>query len=125
MKNKIAKAIRVTAIILIILGAIGSFVLAATAIDVLGKTEFSFSILLQSLMVTALGGLLLIGFSEVIELINTIKGNTEKAGEDIQTILVHTIAMYKANEEKPDLCKKCGTPLPKGSRACPNCNHWN
>lgn len=114
MENKIARIIRKTAIVLLVLGIIGSFVLAGSAVDVYGDPEFSFSVLLQSLMVTALGVLLLIGFSEVIELL-------EKAAQNTRALLFHVTAIYKDGGDKPDLCENCGAPLPNGCRVCPNC----
>ena len=69
-ENTIAKMIKVIAIAILILGTIGSF--ASSFHDVYGKNEFSFAGFIIAETVTIISGVIFLGFSEVIKLLQEI-----------------------------------------------------
>lgn len=69
-ENTIAKMIKVIAITILILGTIGSF--ASSFHDVYGKNEFSFASFIIPETVTIISGVIFLGFSEVIKLLQEI-----------------------------------------------------
>lgn len=69
-ENTIAKIIKVVAIVILVLGTIGSF--ASSFHDVYGKNEFSFASFIIPETVTIISGVIFLGFSEVIKLLQEI-----------------------------------------------------
>ena len=73
-KNSIAQALKVCGIIIMIVGTIASFVVAnAGSLDY----EFSFSLFIVPEAVSIISGLLFLGFSETIQLLQDIKDKLE------------------------------------------------
>ena len=69
-KNPIAQVLKVCGIIIMIVGTIASFVVAnADSLDY----EFSFSLFIVPEAVSIISGLLFLGFSEIIQLLQDIK----------------------------------------------------
>jgi H+/gluconate symporter-like permease len=75
-ENTIAKVLKIISIIILILGTIGSF--AASFHDVYGKSEFSFATFLIPETVVVISGILFLGFSEVIKLLQEINNKLNK-----------------------------------------------
>lgn len=127
MRNTVAKVIRVIAVAVIVLGVIGSLIAANSEINQYGDTVFSFGALLSGFLVTAIGGGLLFGFSEIIELLDAVKWNTEASGEAAKKMhqyLTRTPAQIEA-ENKFTLCRRCKAHIPLGEHTCPECKLWN
>lgn len=121
MNNMIAKSIRAVSIAVIVLGVIGSFVTAD------GDPRY-FSTLLTSLLLTAGGGLVLLGFSEVIELLD-VQAETSLRLEKKVELLMNGEKMTK-NGPRPvnpaeRRCAKCDSILPAKMNTCPKCHHYN
>ena len=64
-ENSVAKTIRICGILIIILGTISSFLIAGD--------DFSFALFLTSEIISIVGGLFFVGFSEIIRLLESIK----------------------------------------------------
>lgn len=69
-KNTIAKIIKTIAIVILILGTIGSF--ASSFHDVYGRKEFSFASFIIPETVTIISGIVFLGLGEVINLLQEI-----------------------------------------------------
>lgn len=69
-ENTIAKIIKIIAIVILIMGTIGSF--ASSFQDVYGRSEFSFASFIIPETVTIISGVIFLGFSEVIKLLQEI-----------------------------------------------------
>ena len=69
-ENTIAKILKIISITILVLGTIGSF--ATSFHDVYGRNEFSFIAFLIPETVVVISGILFLGFSEVIKLLQEI-----------------------------------------------------
>lgn len=69
-ENIMAKRIKVIAIVILIIGSIGSF--ASSFHDAYGRNEFSFASFIISETATIISGIIFLGFSEVIKLLQEI-----------------------------------------------------
>ncbi len=74
--NTIAKVLKIISIIILILGTIGSF--AASFHDVYGRNEFSFTAFLIPETIVIISGVVFLGFSEVIKLLQDISNKLNK-----------------------------------------------
>ena len=67
--NTVAKIIKICGVAIIILGTILSFIVAGGN----GKYEFSFLLFIAPEAISVISGLIIIGFSEIIQLLEDIK----------------------------------------------------
>jgi len=81
LENPVARILLVLGVTEIIIGLICGIVFGQVQVDsVFGnKTEFSFMIFFTWFISTLVSGLLIIGFSEVIRLLNSINNKTDKS----------------------------------------------
>lgn len=72
-------------------------------------------------VLTCILSVLLFGLSEAVDLLIEQQSAWERIEERLRELPVEK----NICEKKPQLCNRCGTPLPPGGHTCPTCHHDN
>lgn len=127
MNNSVASAVRTVGIIFLAVGVVGSIIAAAVSTDIYGNSAFNFGTLFGGILATAVGGALIIGVSEIIELLDGQADSVEEINQKLgKLVSANQEAAKNQNGAEPQArrCEKCGAAIAKG-HVCPQCNAWN